>query len=88
MHRWQTDEKPVREDNLLDLILTKNEDLLKDVKVRSNPNCSGNEMVEFLEEEQDNKQDYICGLRKKKEKEHQQTISYGEDPASQITQST
>jgi len=38
-------------------------------------------MVEFLEEEQGNKQDHICGLWKKKRKEHQQNISYCEDEA-------
>lgn len=59
---------------MLDLILRKNEDLLKDVKVRSNPNCSGHEMVEFLEEEQGNKQTVFVVFGRKKEKNINKTF--------------
>lgn len=43
----QVIEELTRRGTLLDFVLTKNEELVKDVKVRSNLDCSNHEMVEI-----------------------------------------
>ncbi|PKU44220.1 glycerol kinase [Limosa lapponica baueri] len=43
----QVIEEPMRRNDLLDLILTKKQGLIGDMKIKSSLGCSGHEMVEF-----------------------------------------